>query len=147
MEKTKKKSVKEGLKYLLTLFIILFIFIFFEKITKGRPYLSRFTNITHILPFIYAASYAFIAGLLIYYGIDKFDNVIEYLMKTKDLVIVNIISVSIVVIFCFIYSAILVNILQNLFDTTIKIDKWVNVGGYFIGRFVIIVLIYLAKKR
>ena len=68
-------------------------------------------------------------------------------MKTKDLVIVNLISVSIVVIFCFIYSAILVNILQNLFATTIKIDKWVNVGGYCIGRFVIILLIYLVKKR
>ena len=68
-------------------------------------------------------------------------------MKIKDLVIVNLISVSIVVIFCFIYSAILVNILQNLFATTIKIDKWVNVGGYSIGRFVIILLIYLIKKE
>lgn len=123
---------------LILICIILFLLnFFFVKYYKKKHKYSK--QILRKLSFVYIFVYAIASGFLIYYGLNSLKKLLEIYIKNKNLV--DLISVSIIISFSFIYSALFQDILENFFGE-IKIKKWDNVISYIFGRFIIILILY-----
>ena len=59
----------------------------------------------------------------------------------------NLISVTIVIAFCFVYSAQFKYILDNIFNYDIIIDKWLNIFGYIFSRCIVLLILLLILKK
>ena len=95
-----KKNKKDALIYLLILICICIILGIFQLIFKYSDFkIKSSINIRkYFLPILYIFFYGMISGFLIYFGIEKFDGYIN--SKLSNIEISNLISVTIVIIFC-----------------------------------------------
>jgi magnesium-transporting ATPase (P-type) len=139
------------MKYKGTMFFILLCFIyiilyFCRNIAKkflqnDRKYSKKFTE---FMSYTYILFYSIIGGILIYFGLENFKCSISGYIK--DVSLCGLISVTIVITFCFAYSALFKEILEICFNSKIKIDEWKNVQAYLIGRIILIFLIFIILK-
>ena len=139
----RNKEKKTAIKYTIILFgILIFLLIIL--------YLSKFVNINinkkyySILSYAYILFFSISTGFIVYYGIDSFDNCLIRYFRTR--LLTNLVAVTIVLIFCFTYSAIFKNILDNVFGKDLVINEWVNVIGFAIGRIIVIGIIFIMIK-
>ena len=89
--------------------------------------------------------YSTIAGLLIYFGLEDFKNLM--LLYIKDVSLCSLISVTIVITFCFIYSALFKEIIEIIFNSKVKINEWTNVEAYVMGRILVIFFIFVIYHK
>lgn len=85
--------------------------------------------------------YSILAGILIFSGLGSLRISLNKIFKHED--ISNLVSVTIVVTFCFIYAALFRKILENITESKIIISGKSNVIGYVLGRIIVIIGIYI----
>ena len=137
--------INKGFKFLLLLFSIFIILFLIRKMTynyRKKKYNDKFIK---KLGYGYILFYSIIAGLLVYIGLEDFKEYINHFINDKPLSC--LISVTILITFCFIYAAFFKDILENIFGERIKIDEWDNVKGYVIGRVIVIILLYFIINK
>lgn len=137
----------KGILFLILLFFILVILISIRELTKkylknDKKYSKKFIE---KLSYSYILFYSIIAGILIYFGIEDFKNLLSFYIK--DVSLCSLISVTIVIGFCFIYSALFKDILEVIFNKRIEIREWENVGAYIAGRIVVIFFIFVVYNK
>ena len=142
-------SFKEDLKEMIIFFsVLLFIilFLFFTKyiVTKRNINFNLPAFIKNRLSYCYIISFGFLSGLLVFFGIKSFDNMFNRFFD--NMALTNLTSVTIVIAFCFIYSAYIKEILEKLFNKKIIINVWENVIGYIVTRIIIIFILYFVLK-
>lgn len=84
----------------------------------------------------YGFLYAIMAGLLIYFGIENYNALLGHL--TEDRGVINLISVSIVALFCLLYAAYFHDTVSFIADEKLKINPFSNVASYALARFLLV---------
>ena len=144
---------KKALKFICLLIIILFVLLFIDKYShifnkknhSKTNHLSSFSKESEILTYGYMMFYSIVAGILIFFGLGSLRITLNKIFKHND--ISNLVSVSIVVTFCFIYAALFRKILEEITESKIIISGKSNVIGYVLGRIVIIIGIYIYTRK
>lgn len=137
----------KGILFLTFLFLLLILFILLKILAKkylknNKKYDKKFIK---NLSYSYILFYSIVAGLLIYFGLEDFKGFL--LLYIDDISLCNLISVTIVITFCFIYSVLFKDILEIIFNNRIKIDEWENVAAYLIGRMIVIFFIFMVYNK
>lgn len=137
----------KGIIFLIFLFALLFVLIGFKMLAKkylknNNKYSKEFVD---KLSYVYIMFYSTIAGLLIYFGLEDFKNLM--LLYIKDVSLCSLISVTIVITFCFIYSALFKEIIEIIFNSKVKINEWTNVQAYVMGRILVIFFIFVIYHK
>lgn len=109
-----------------------------KYLKNDKKYSQKFIN---YMSYTYLLFYSIISGLLIYFGLENFKCSLSGYIKNSSLC--GLISVTIVITFSFIYSALFKEILEICFNSEIKIDEWKNVQGILMGRLILIFLIFI----
>ena len=140
-------AIHKGILFIcLLLFITLVLFLIKILTANYNNNVKYSKKIIRLLGYGYILFFAMSAGLLIYLGLEDLKDFINIFLKEKHLS--SLISVTILLFFCFTYAALLKDILEHIFDKRITIDEWDNVVGFLVGRVIIIILIfYLIKIR
>ena len=148
-------ELKKALKFVSLLIIILLILLFLDKQswrlskkihnTKKQKNTSLHNKESEILTYGYMMFYSIIAGILIFFGLGSLRITLNKIFKHED--ISNLVSVSIVVTFCFIYAALFRKILEEITESKIIISGKSNVIGYVLGRIIIIIGIYIYTRK
>ena len=147
----KKKSYREDLHKMIIFFVILvaiLIFLFLVKlfIVKKDISFNLPLWIKNRLSILYIISFGLFSGILVFFGIESFDNLLNRYFP--GMALTNLTSVTMVIGFCFIYSAFIKEILEKVFNTKLVINVWENVVGYVVIRgFVILVLYFVLKNK
>ena len=84
----------------------------------------------------YGFLYAILAGLLIYFGIENYNALLGHL--TEDRGVINLISVSIVAVFCLLYAAYFHNSVSLIAGERLRINPFSNVASYALARFLLV---------
>ena len=141
---------KKALKFICLLIIILFVLLFIDKHSsifkknhskKKNNLSSLHSKESEILTYGYMMFYSILAGILIFFGLGSLRISLNKIFKHED--ISNLVSVTIVVTFCFIYAALFRKILENITESKIIISGKSNVIGYVLGRIIVIIGIYI----
>ena len=82
---------------------------------------------------------------MIYFGVEDLKNIFFEYISGKSLC--SLISVTIVISLCFIYSTLFKDILELFFNENIKIDEWYNIKSYLIGRSIVIFCIFIFYNK
>lgn len=137
----------KGISFLIILFFILLILISVTELSKkylknNRKYSKKFIE---KLSYSYILFYSIIAGILIYFGIEDFKKLLSFYINDTSLC--SLISVTIVIAFCFVYSALFKDTLEVIFNKRIEIKEWENVGAYIAGRIIVIFFIFIVYNK
>ena len=137
----------KGLLFLIFLFFLLIFFILLKNVTQiylknDKKYNKKFIN---KLSYSYIMFYSVVAGLLIYFGLEDFKKFLS--IYIDDISLCSLISVTIVITFCFIYSALFKDTIEIIFNDRIKIEEWKNVEAYLIGRIIVIFFIFIVYNK
>lgn len=138
----KWKHTYKATMFLLFLVGLLF-FTYILKITIKTKHFNIPSSFHPLLSFVYIIFYAIISGLLIYYGIDNFNEFFNIYIKNTALV--ALISTSIVIAFSYLYSAYIEKIVTTVTGLKITIDLYKNVIGYILARTALIIGLYFAN--
>ena len=133
--------------FLIFLFFLLVFFILLKELTQkylknDKKYNKKFIN---RLSYAYIMFYSIVAGLLIYFGLEDFKDFLS--LYINDISLCSLISVTIVITFCFIYSALFKDTIEVIFNDRIKIEEWTNVEAYVIGRMIVIFFIFIVYNK
>ena len=137
----------KGLLFLIFLFLLLILLFVLKGLTQkylknDKKYNRKFIN---RLSYSYIMFYSIVAGLLIYFGLEDFKEFLA--VYIDDISLCGLISVTIVITFCFIYSALFKDTVEIIFNDRIKIEEWKNVEAYVIGRMIVIFFIYIVYNK
>ena len=131
----------KGIRFICLLFSIFIILFFIRKLSYNyknkRKYNEEFIK---KLGYGYILFYSITAGLLVYIGLEDFKDLLNYFISDKSLAC--LISVTILITFCFIYAAFFKDIMENIFSKRVQINEWDNVKGYVLGRIIVIIILY-----
>ena len=136
-----------GILFLIFLFFLLVFFILLKNLAQkylknDKKYNKKFIN---NLSYSYIMFYSIMAGLLIYFGLEDFKGLLS--IYVDDISLCSLISVTIVITFCFIYSALFKDTIEIIFNDRIKIEEWKNVEAYVIGRMFVIFFIFIVYNK
>lgn len=90
----------------------------------------------HILSTSYGFVYAAMAGVLIYFGVENLNEYFEQFVEDRG--IINLLSVSIVAMFCLLYAAFFHSTVSMIAGRRLKINAFANVAGYVAARTLLI---------
>ena len=85
---------------------------------------------------LYGFIYAMFGGTLIYFGVDHYNTFFSRF--THDDGVVELVSVSIVVMFCFLFAGIFHNTMSVLAGRRLKLNPFINIVGFVIARLLLI---------
>lgn len=131
------KAADNAVLYTLILFSIL---LFFVGVNWGIHHFGlRYplsTRTMRVMSAAYGFVYAILAGLLIYFGIENYNTLLGHL--TEDRGVINLISVSIVAMFCLLYAAFFHNTVSFIAGERLRINPFSNVASYALARFLLV---------
>ena len=136
----KEETMKKSIYFLLFLFgigIILYLLLTYCK--KYSIIIYKLKNI-FIFNFLYIIFFGFISTFMIYYGYKYLLTTLQYYIQDDN--IDYLIITSFMILVTLIYSALLKNIIEVLFQHKVQINEWYNVLGYPIGRTIGILILY-----
>ena len=145
----KKNKLKEDIKRAVIFLAIMtaigiVLFIIKEVIRRRHIVLQIMPIMRKRLSYIYIISFGLFSGILVFFGIESLNNIIDRFFKKSSLT--NLTSVTIVISACFLFAAFIQEILEELFQTKIVINVWENVIGYFVIRMAVIFALYFIIK-
>ena len=137
----------KGLLFLIFLVFFLVFLILLKEFTQkylknDKKYNKKFIK---KLSYTYIMFYSIVAGVLIYFGLEDFKQLLSSYIN--DISLCGLISVTIVITFCFVYSALFKDIIEVIFNDRIKIEEWTNVEAYVIGRMIVIFFIFIVYNK
>ena len=137
----------KGLLFLIFLVFFLVFLILLKEFTQkylknDKKYNKKFIK---KLSYTYIMFYSIVAGVLIYFGLEDFKQLLSSYIN--DISLCGLISVTIVITFCFIYSALFKDTIEIIFNDRIKIEEWKNVEAYVIGRMFVIFFIFIVYNK
>jgi len=131
------KAADNAALYTLILFSLL---LFFAGVNWGIHHFGlRYplsTRTMRVMSAAYGFVYAILEGLLIYYGIENYNILLGHLTENRG--VINLISVSIVAMFCLLYAAFFHNSVSFIADKELKINLFSNVVSYGLTRFLLV---------
>ena len=145
----KNSKLKEDIKRAVIFLIIMFaigvgLYVIKEIIRRKQIVLPVISVMKKRLSYFYIISFGFFSGILVFFGIESLNNLIDRVFKKSSLT--NLTSVTIVISACFLFAAFIKEILEELFQTKIIINVWENVIGYFVIRMAVIFALYFIIK-
>lgn len=84
----------------------------------------------------YGFLYAILAGLLMYFGIENYNTLLEHLIEDRGLI--NLVSVSIVTMFCLLCAAFFHDTMSVIAGQRLEINPFSNVASYALARFLVV---------
>jgi cation transport ATPase len=145
----KKSKLKEDIKRAVIFLVIMVaigigLYIIKEVIRRKHIVLPVMSIMKKRLSYFYIISFGLFSGILVFFGIESLNNLIDRVFKKSSLT--NLTSVTIVISACFLFAAFIKEILEELFQTKIIINVWENVIGYFVIRMAVIFALYFIIK-
>ena len=138
--KEKEKNLRKSFSFLLFLIGIgLFLYIVLIICKKYSLLICNLKN-GFIFNFLYIIFYGFLSTFIIDYGYIYLLKSLNYYIN--DINLKYLITTSFLVFVTLIYSALLKNIVEILFQHKIQINEWFNVLGYPIGRILGVIILY-----
>jgi hypothetical protein len=148
-EEEKKSKLKDDIKSAVIFLAIIIaigviLYIIKEVILRKHIVLQVMPIMKKRLSYIYIISFGLLSGILVFFGIESLNNLIDRFFKKSSLT--NLTSVTIVISACFLFAAFIQEIFEELFQTKIVINVWENVIGYFVIRMAVIFALYFIIK-
>ncbi len=128
---------EEAGRYLALLIGILVLFIVINlgvRASGWRRPLSKYA--LHVFSISYGFVYAVMAGVLIYFGIENLNDYFRQFVEDRG--IINLLSVSIVAMFCLLYAAFFHDTVSKIAGERLRISAFANVAGYVAARVLLI---------
>ena len=141
-----KKNVIRNFILYLGFLIMLALILYYVKKTYTTKIFDFSPRTKEMLPYMYMFSYAIIAGVIIYYGIENFDSFLQLYTPINNKALINLISVSVVAAFCYYYVGSSKDLLEKISGHHIQFNTNKNVIGFVVGRILIIITMFILLK-
>jgi hypothetical protein len=130
-------ALDNAVSFTALLFGLLMLFTLINALVRHSGYVRPLADSTMALMSAgYGFVYAAFAGVLIYFGIEHLDKYASHFTSNRG--IINLISVSIVAMFCLLYAALFHNTVSVIAGRRLKINPFSNVASYVLARALLI---------